>query len=527
MKFLFLTTLLLTLTNIFAFDTSKKNGCIDSKKIVAYFSEWRYSNYPISRVDFSKFTHLNYAFGLIDPNTYALTGYQSWILNEVVAAAHNQGVKVLMSVGGWYGSRYFTKMTSSESNMKKFAESCKNLIDTYNVDGIDIDWEYPGRDGACNTPDYANDTDNYLKLLKILREYIGNESLLTAAVSTIPFEKNGQPISNLAPYAEYFDFINVMGYDFAGSWSSVTSHHAGLYDPEAGDILSVSSGVNNWLSRQFPAEKIVIGVPSYGKPSNSYPKGDDEDFMDSDSKRYSSTWKYKNIRKSILKSSYKESTGDWIRVWDSKSSVPFLFNKDTKQFITYDDPYSVSIKADYVLENSLGGMMMWEIEEDTSDSELITAIYEKFIALTCENAKNNKNIVGGGLDIDLDNISIDTGSSSSSSSSSKSTTSRISSTRTVTTSTKTQTINTNCPLYPNYKCCNSCYVSYEDTYKWGILNDDWCSITNDCLSKIKKCWAIAYGYSCCSKCTTTLDTSYNKKWGVENGEWCGIPDSCQ
>jgi len=52
-----------------------------------------------------------------------------------------------MSVGGWYGSRYFTKMTSSESNMKKFAESCKSLIDTYHVDGIDIDWEYPGREG--------------------------------------------------------------------------------------------------------------------------------------------------------------------------------------------------------------------------------------------------------------------------------------------------------------------------------------------------------------------------------------------
>lgn len=60
MKFLFLTTLIVALTNVFAFDTSKRNGCIDSKKIVAYFSEWRYSNYPVSRVDFSKFTHLNY-----------------------------------------------------------------------------------------------------------------------------------------------------------------------------------------------------------------------------------------------------------------------------------------------------------------------------------------------------------------------------------------------------------------------------------------------------------------------------------
>jgi len=100
--------------------------------------------------------------------------------------------------------------------------------------------------------------------------------------------------------------------------------------------------------------------------------------IDPNSKRYSSTWKYKNIRKAIMKSTYKDSTGNWIRVWDSKSSVPFLFNKNTRQFITYDDPESVSIKADYVIKYNLGGMMMWEIEEDTKDSELISTIHKKF-----------------------------------------------------------------------------------------------------------------------------------------------------
>jgi len=285
------------------------------------------------------------------------------------------------------------------------------------------------------------------------------------------------------------------------------------------------------MNANFPANKIVVGIPAYGRswisgsstnngylqrPSNSYPKGDEEDFIDSDSKRYTSTWKYKNIRKSILQSSYKETTGDWMRVWDSKSSVPFLFNKDTKQFITYDDPYSVSVKADYVLENDLAGMMMWEIEEDTADSELVTSIYEKFIALTCDGAKNAKNIVGGGLDIDLDNIAINTGSS----------TTKTSTTYKPSTTTTIQPVSTNCPLYPNYKCCNSCFVVYEDTHKWGILNGDWCSITNECSNKIKQCWSVALGYPCCSKCTTVVDTSNNKRWGVEDGKWCGIPDSC-
>jgi len=521
MKFLFLTTLIVTLANVFAFDTSKKNGCIDSKKIVAYFSEWRYNNYPISRVDFSKFTHLNYAFALIDPNTYALTGYESWILNEVVSAAHNQGVKVLMSVGGWYGSRYFTKMTSSESNMKKFAESCKSLVDTYHVDGIDIDWEYPGREGACNTPDLANDTDNYLKLLKILREYIGSETLLTAAVSVIPFEKNGQPISNLAPYAEYFDFINIMGYDFAGSWSSVTSHHAALYDPAGGDILSVSSGVKNWLNGQFPASKIVIGVPSYGKSwivsstsnnglyqsiANGNPKGDHEDSNDAWTNYcgvvenvYSGNWKYKNLRSEILLSDYTTPSGSWVRTWDDKVKCPTLFNKDTKQVISYDDPKTIEYKAKYVLENGFAGMMIWELENDTDDFEILTAINSQ---LGCN------------------------GSSKPTTTKKTTTVKKTTTTTVVKTTTKESapTSDNTCPA-TDYPCCQDCFVVFEDDLKWGVLNNQWCSIPYECDARINNCWAEAYGYPCCSGCDVAFEETETMLWGIENNEWCGIVNS--
>jgi len=407
MKLLYFTSLLLAITNLALAASCSK------KKVVGYFSEWRNSVYPISKVDLSKLTHINYAFATIDPSSYALE-YDGNILDSVVSAAHKKGVKVLMSVGGWYGSRYFTKMTSSQSNMEKFAESCKKLVSQHKVDGIDIDWEYPGREGACNTPDLANDTDNYLKLLKILRNKLGSNVLITAAVSVTPFEKNGQPVSDLSEFAKIFDFINIMAYDFAGGWSSVVTHHASLYTPEKGDLLSVSSGVNKWTSSKFPASKIVVGVPAYGKSwiassstknglyqsvSNGHPKGDRDDSNDpwtnycgQTESQYSSNWKYKNLRSEILKTNYTTpSSSNWIRKWDDKVKSPYLFNKSTKQFISYDDPNSIKYKAKYVVDKGYAGIMVWELENDTNNFELLTAINKN---LGCSGSSSSKSTSG-------------------------------------------------------------------------------------------------------------------------------------
>ncbi|KAL6607696.1 hypothetical protein LY90DRAFT_132621 [Neocallimastix californiae] len=513
-----------------------------SKSIIVYYPEWKYYNFPPKNIPFNKLTHINYAFAEINSSDYSLE-YDSSKFLELVETAHeyNKNIKVLMSIGGWTGSRYYSKMASSSSNRSKFVKSVKRMLEASGADGIDIDWEYPGTSGAYDDNfDAKNDTNNLLKLLQELRASIGYSKIISAAVPYNTFEVNYKPLEDMSEFAELFDYINIMAYDFAGSWSSVTSHHSSLYSTVEDDSgYSLAGAVKNWMNARFPATKIVVGIPAYGRswisgsssnngylqrPSNSHPKGDEEDYIDPNSKRYSSTWKYKNIRKAIMKSTYKDSTGNWIRVWDSKSSVPFLFNKNTRQFITYDDPESVSIKADYVIKYNLGGMMMWEIEEDTKDSELISTIHKKFKSFSCTNLKNNltgnKNIVNPGLNIDLNGESSE---SSKYSSSTRKITSIRTSTRTTLRSTSTYTL---CPNSSKYKCCESCNVSYDDGNKWGVLNGEWCSLTYECLNKINKCWAEAYGYSCCSECVSVLDKSYNKKWGIENGRWCGIPSYC-
>ncbi|KAG4092281.1 glycosyl hydrolases family 18-domain-containing protein [Neocallimastix lanati (nom. inval.)] len=537
MKIFLFTSILLALANFtLCFDTSKKNSCIDSKIIVGYFSEWKNANYPISRVDLSKITHLNYAFGVIDPNSYAVTGYDSNILSQVVTAAHSQGVKVLMSVGGWYGSRYFTQMTSSKSNIEKFVDSCQSLISNYGVDGIDIDWEYPGREGACNSPDMANDAENYLTLLKILREKIGN-ALISAAVSVIPFEKNGQPISDLSEYEKYFDYINVMAYDFAGSWTPTVSHHSALYDPEAGEKLSLSSGVKNWLSRGFPANKIVVGVPAYGKSwiaassnrnglyqsvANGNPKGDHEDsnspwtnYCGVLESAYSGNWKYKNIRSEILKSDYTTASGSWVRSWDDKVKGPYLFNKETKQIITYDDPETIQYKAKYIIDNNFGGMMIWELENDTDDFEILTAINDN---LGCKDSNKSSNSSPKTKTIIKSTTIV------------KQTTTiaeipTVSNNDNPVSNNVTPVSSNNDSLNAEYPYCNNCVTVYEDDQKWGILNNQWCRILPNCDAIIQNCWAEEYGYSCCSGCGIVVEEPGNVNWGIEYDKWCGIINS--
>ena len=90
------------------------------------------------------------AFGTIEPDTFNIIGYDSNILSNVVTYAHLHNVKVLLSVGGWSGSEFFTEMTSSEENRNAFIENVRLTLLNFNLDGIDIDWEYPGRVGYNN-----------------------------------------------------------------------------------------------------------------------------------------------------------------------------------------------------------------------------------------------------------------------------------------------------------------------------------------------------------------------------------------
>ncbi|KAJ2325198.1 hypothetical protein IWW51_002904, partial [Coemansia sp. RSA 2702] len=124
--------------------------------VLGYYPSWKKAQ--MAGVDFGKYTHITMAFAIpTSSGTFSFDG--DWFLPQVVSDLHSKGTKVLMSVGGWTGSNYFSTILKSDSTSNTLIQSMVDYVKQYDLDGIDIDWEYPGRLGDnCNVFDVANDT---------------------------------------------------------------------------------------------------------------------------------------------------------------------------------------------------------------------------------------------------------------------------------------------------------------------------------------------------------------------------------
>ncbi|RKP33385.1 glycoside hydrolase superfamily, partial [Dimargaris cristalligena] len=142
---------------------------VSSTRVVGYYADWTSGILAAKDIPYTKLTHINYAFGILDAqgNVTLETGT---LLDEVVGLAHQNQVQVLLSVGGWTASAQFSPMVSTLEKRTYTIAAILQHIKIHQLDGIDIDWEYPGRMGSlCNVVDKANDSPNLLIFLQELR----------------------------------------------------------------------------------------------------------------------------------------------------------------------------------------------------------------------------------------------------------------------------------------------------------------------------------------------------------------------
>lgn len=186
----------------------------------AYYPDWASDTNPPSDLDFSKFDILLFAFAT--PNSDSGITYDSGstsTLQTLVSSAHNSGhgTKVVLSIGGWSGSQWFSQSVGSSSNRKKFVDACVSAVNTYNLDGIDIDWEYPNQSGAGN-PYSSSDAANLLSFFTELRSALGSSKIISAAVTDLPWiGSNGNPLTDVSAYAKQMTYANIMNYDIFGA----------------------------------------------------------------------------------------------------------------------------------------------------------------------------------------------------------------------------------------------------------------------------------------------------------------------
>ena len=358
-----------------------ENHEINSEKefmVVAYVAGYR--DFDFTTIDVSGITHINYAFGNIREgeavfDTTKIDGKNLTpkdIEKLLSLKSKNLNLKVLVSIGGWSWSKGFSDAALTKESRLKFAKSCAKFVKDYNLDGIDLDWEYPNQIGAGNIH-RPEDVQNFTLMLKAVREQLdlmakqeGNRKHYLLAIAT-GADKAYVDNVEMGEIHKYLDFLNIMTYDFYNGHHDVTGHHANYMSsakPEL-DMNSVINAVDMHVNAGFPVEKINLGIPFYGRIWKGV-KAENNDVLFKKAETVGTGIDYINFYQNINANGYK-------RFWDENAKAPYLWNAEEKTFISYEDEKSISLKVEYLKKRGLAGAMFWEYSAD-HEKKLLNAL---------------------------------------------------------------------------------------------------------------------------------------------------------
>lgn len=301
------------------------------KVVVAYVTSW-----SDIMPDPAVLTHINYAFGHVS-ETFDGVGIDNELrFRQIVALKQSAPeLKVSLSIGGW-GSGRFSEMADNDSLRASFAADCARVVAEYGLDGIDIDWEYPGSN-AAGISSSERDTGNFTLLMRDIRKAIGPDRLLTmATVASAEY-------IDFKAVLPYVDFVNIMSYDMANA----PKHHAALYPSENTPEMTCDGAVKAHIAAGVPAGKLVMGLPFYGRGGTEM-RGCD-------------------FGKLTIPEGYEER-------YDPVAKVPYLVNANGELVLGFDNEASITDKCNYIIDNDLLGAMYWDYDGDDADRTLSRAV---------------------------------------------------------------------------------------------------------------------------------------------------------
>lgn len=353
-------------------------------------------DYDAKLVPVEKLTHIIYSFtnvigGEMKFRNPDVAGEK--LKQLVLQKERNPNLKVMIACGGW-GADGFSDMAHTAANRKKFVQSAINFIEEYQLDGLDIDWEYPciPADGTG-----ARDVDkqNFTFLMQELREALDQldrpQTLTFASAGWKPYYNNIE----LTEVMKYVDYMNVMTYDQIGASSPYTGHHTALGWINEEDLSkypimnymqrrkeemakrgysweprSVEKIVDFCIKQGTKPSQLVIGAAFYGRAwKGVHP--DQNGLYQPNGGSYIGWSAYHQIRKEF------ETDPAFKRYWDDVARAPFLYNHVDSIFISYDDTVSVKLKTAFAIDQKLGGIMFWELGNDTKEENgLLDAIHK-------------------------------------------------------------------------------------------------------------------------------------------------------
>jgi chitinase len=357
-----------------------------------YLAAWSADPESIAALPVQHLTHVIYAFasiledgtvGLGDPCRDAgecaggVSGGNFEALRQLKQEVPN--LQILISLGGWMGSRYISDAAATPEARDRFVDSAIQLfmVQFGNVfDGIDLDWEYPVEGGMAENRVRPEDRRNLTLLMAEFRRRLdelprdpNRPALLTMAASASPWHSKNLEIAELA---EIVDWICIMGYDYHAG-ASIAGLNAPLFaargDPSRDE--SIDTGVQAFLAAGAPARKLVLGVPFYGRAYGDVAPGDRGDgLFEPASPDAAQGWDVDGVEFRALMSRDLDGEG-YARFWHDNARVPWLYNAGSQIWISFDDPKSIGLKADYARVRGLRGIIAWHLDAD--DGRLIEA----------------------------------------------------------------------------------------------------------------------------------------------------------
>lgn len=335
-------------------------------RVVGYATDWNARQAgALKHVD-----TLIFAFAKVEGNDVVLPGDASERLARLVALKRAKpGLQVVIAVGGW-GAGGFSEAAATSAGREAFARSAARLVEVHGADGIDVDWEYPGRADAGIAASPA-DRANFTSLLQALRAALdataGEERHYTLSIAAAegPFAE-GIDIAAVEPYLDWF---NLMTYDFVNSTTPTTGHHAGVYPSRQAPTgaRSVDGAVRQYLAAGVPPRKLLIGAAFYGREFGEV--APEHDGLYQRYGRYVTEHSWPQVKRE-----YVDRNG-FVRHHDAQAQASWSWNAQTRRFITYDDPAAIAAKAAYVKAHGLGGIMYWEQRHDP-EGEMVEAVRE-------------------------------------------------------------------------------------------------------------------------------------------------------
>ena len=317
------------------------------------------------KIDATKMTHINYAFVDVQGGKAFLTNLKTDSTNFRklnLLKKKNKDLKILISIGGWAWSENFSDAVLTEASRELFAKSSVDIIRQYKLDGVDIDWEYPGMPGEKGNVYRKEDKENFTLMFQAIRKELDvleketrqKKLLTTATAGFASFLDN----TEMGKAAVYLDYINLMTYDlFAGG---IAAHHTNLYPTKVYKMEnSADNAIKAYMAAGVPAHKLVMGIAFYERVfnvENPVNKGIGDKRI---GEKYGKG--FTHVKDSLI------NKNGFVAYLDKDAMAPYLFNATTNQFVTYDDELSVRNKCLYVMDKKMGGVMFWVYGSDPKE----------------------------------------------------------------------------------------------------------------------------------------------------------------